>query len=104
MLARSWGAYILFSLLQVFSFFFSLAAQVGLDALVLRSCLSFFDFFDSIHTVTDEPSIMELAGIIGMGTPQDGIRPDILKYIFVKGPEVCNALESSYFDADTDCD
>lgn len=47
---------------------------------------------------------MELAGIIGMGTPQEGIRPDMLKYVFVKGSEVCNALDPSYFDADTDCD
>lgn len=47
---------------------------------------------------------MELAGIIGLGAPQEGIRPDLLRYIFVKGPEVCNVLESSYPDAETDYD
>ena len=30
---------------------------------------------------------MELAGVIGMGPPQEGIRPDLLKYVLVKGQE-----------------
>lgn len=68
------------------------------------SIFNFLNLPDIIYILADVPRIMELAGIIGMGTPQDGIRPDLLKYIFVKGPEVCTALGSSYLDTDTDCD
>lgn len=33
---------------------------------------------------------MQLAGVVGIGTPQEGIRPDLLQYVLVKDQEVCN--------------
>lgn len=33
---------------------------------------------------------MELAGVVGMGMSQEALRPDLLKYVFVKDQEVCD--------------
>ena len=39
---------------------------------------------------------MELAGVIDMGTSTQVLRPDGIKYIFIKGQEVCDTHSAYY--------